>query len=206
MDNLPMNIVDLVVVVVLVLSALAGLMRGFVREVLSLAAWVGAAWVALTFYADAEAYVSQYLENKLAISVVAGGSLFVVALIVLMLVARLLASGIKKTALLGPLDRTLGLGFGLLRGAVVLGLAYLLTVQLATETDREPEWVAGSKLLPYVKVAGQVLESLAPARVGRAREVLQRPQDILEGTGYTPEINRQIPNLIESQPSEPDEN
>ncbi len=202
MNDLPVNILDIVIIAILALSALVGLARGFVKEVLSVAAWIGAAWVTLTFYADAKAYVATQLEDPFFVSAAAGGGLFIVSLVILMIIARLLASGIKKASILGPLDRTLGLGFGFLRGAVFLGLAYLLTLQLITDSQYEPDWLTQSKLMPYVERAGVILESLIPARVGEARELIENPQDTLEGTGYTPDVNRQIQDLIESRTPE----
>ncbi|MFN3232635.1 MAG: CvpA family protein [Alphaproteobacteria bacterium] len=202
MDSLPVNILDLIILAVLAISGLIGLARGFVKEVLSLAAWIGAAWVTLTFYDQAKAYVETQLTDPLVISVVAGGGLFIAALVVLMIIAKVLSSGIQKVSLLGPIDRVLGLGFGLLRGALVLGLAYLLTMQLVDDSQHEPDWIADSKLLEHVATAASVLEALIPQRVGEAQELLERSQDTLEGTGYTPDINRQIPDLIERQPPE----
>lgn len=122
-----MNWVDLVVLAVLLLSALAGLARGLVREVLGVGAWVGALLVASPW--GLYPAVVPLMRQRIADPNVADGAAFLVvfvpALIVLWLVARILSGRVQRSAL-GGLDRTMGLVFGLARGALIVCLAYIL--------------------------------------------------------------------------------
>ena len=150
---------------VLLLSAIIGLFRGFIREVLSLAAWIGAGWVTLAYFAEAREFASQQIENELFAGIVGGACLFLVTLIVLMIIARLIAGGAERTKMLGPLDRLLGFVFGGLRGAVIVCVAYLLVVALLTDAETRPDWVAQSRLMPYVEQGADMLKQLIPEDV-----------------------------------------
>ena len=198
MDDFPFNILDTIIVTVVVLSALIGLFRGFVREVLSLAAWIGAAWVTLTYFQDAKTFTLSYLEDPLWAGLVGGAALFILSLVVLMMIARLLAKMVSSIKLLGPIDWTLGFGFGVLRGAVIVSLTYLVTLQLLTPAERGPDWVKESRLLPHVQTGATVLQRLIPSGSPIAK-VIQTGTDSTPESGYTPDINEGIKRLIEQR-------
>jgi membrane protein required for colicin V production len=163
------NTLDIVILAVVGISAIVGLFRGLVREVLSLAAWAGAAWIALTFHAPAKDMVKGIIDDPQWAGILAGAGLFVISLIIFMLIAGYLSCGVKRASMLGPANRTLGLVFGVLRGAVVLAMAYLGVVNTlgmyrepGDPEDRAPAWVETSRLLPHVRAAASLVERLAP--------------------------------------------
>lgn len=166
METLPINSLDAVFLLVIGLSALIGFFRGFVREVLSLAAWAGAAWLALTFHAHGQALISGMVENQTMAAFVAGGAIFIVSLVILMLVAGFLSRGVQKTSMLGPANRILGLLFGVMRGAVIVAIGYIAAVHLAAdpENPEEPKraWVETSRLLSHVRTVAAGLQRLVP--------------------------------------------
>ena len=120
-----MNLVDVVVLAILALSALAGLSRGLVREVLGLAAWVGAGYVAFRYGPDllpvAHGYIADSSFAQAATYIVA----FVAALTVFAIAASVLGR-LARAPGLGGLDRSLGLVFGLARGALIVAAAYVV--------------------------------------------------------------------------------
>ena len=162
-----MNWVDLVVLAVLALSGLLAFMRGLVREVLGLGAWVVAALVASPYgaFPYVQPWVRKQFTDSTTADLVAFGGVFLVVLIVLWMVAGALSSLIRGSAL-GGLDRTLGLVFGLVRGAVVVAVAYLL-VGMAIPAAQWPEPVVEARALPLahqgaVWLAGQVPPAYRP--------------------------------------------
>jgi membrane protein required for colicin V production len=165
MNDIPINILDIVFLVVAGLSAIVGLVRGFVREVLSLAAWIGAGWLALTFYSESRAWTLGYIENELWAGLVAGGGSFLFALVVLTIVARLISKIVQSSDLVGPLDRTLGMLFGILRGAVLVVLGYIFAMMLVDEDSKKPLWAAESRLLPQVEEGAALLLEIVPADI-----------------------------------------
>src|SRR5205807_6243930 len=113
-----MNPLDLGVIAIIVLSAIFAFARGFVREALSIIAWVGAA--AITLYEFNSVYVitMRFVTTPLLADLIAGAGLFVISLIVLTIITGYLARFADSTSL-SPINRTLGLIFGLARGVVL---------------------------------------------------------------------------------------
>lgn len=143
-----MNWVDLVVLAVLFLSALLGLLRGFVREVLGLGAWIGAVLAGVYGFPAVQPFFRRQIANPDIADPVAFGVLFLGALIVLSLVARAVGMAVRVSAL-GGLDRTLGLVFGLARGALLFVVAYIVG-GLVVPMDNWPTPVQRARALPIV--------------------------------------------------------
>lgn len=162
MDSLPINITDLAVITVLVLSGLLALLRGFVAEVFSIVAWVGALAVGVYGYKPATPIVVEWtgIDGPLG-ELIAGGVLFVVALIVFMILARL-ASGALQMAGLGAVDRSLGFLFGLVRGAILVCVAYLLVLWAEPDPQDHPTWLTEAKSLPLIVSGSDMLVTLVP--------------------------------------------
>jgi membrane protein required for colicin V production len=156
------DILDIAVVAVIVISGVLALARGLVREVLSVGAWVGAAVATLYLFKFAQPVARTYIEVELIADIVAGVALFVVALIALSLISHALSRRVRDSAL-GPLDRSLGLVFGLARGAAVVALAYLIFAALFPPEDR-PAWVAEARTRPLMEEGAEVLAALLPER------------------------------------------
>ena len=132
-----MNVLDIAIVVVLVLSVAWGIWRGFVREFLSLAGWVLAFLAANAVAASlGELLPASWAREEVRV-LIAFVVVFVVVLSATTLVAMLLAR-LFKAAGLGGVDRTLGGVFGLIRGVVIL-LAVTVAAGL-TSAPRKPLW------------------------------------------------------------------
>ena len=143
-----MTLVDLGVLAILAVSALLGLSRGLVRELLGLASWILAGYCAYRFGPQAVPLASQAIGNPDVAEPVAYVVVFVLFLIVLSLLSNLLGRMVRVSAL-GGLDRTLGLIYGLGRGAAVL-VAIYIPISLALPPDRWPETALRSRFLPFI--------------------------------------------------------
>ena len=142
-----MTWVDLVVLAVLAISALLAFMRGLVREVLGLGAWVGAVAAALWALPYARPRFQQWLGPSQWIDPIAFVAVLLVTLIVLMILARWIGALVHNSPL-GGLDRTLGLVFGLVRGAALVILAYIAT-GMVIPLDRWPDPVLDARSLYF---------------------------------------------------------
>ncbi len=155
-----MNWVDLVVIAVVIVSGLLAFMRGFVRELLGIVAWVGAVAVAVWAFPIVQPSFRQWISNPELADPAALLAVFVLALIVLSIVASLLGSVVRESAL-GGIDRTLGMVFGLLRGAVVVIAAYV-GLGMVMAPDRWPEPLMQARTLPYTYGAAVWTVQLLP--------------------------------------------
>lgn len=135
------TIIDGVVALVLVVSAILAYSRGLVREIMAIAGWVIAAIAAFALAAAAQPLVQEipYLDRYLADScelsiIVAFAAVFAVMLVVVSIFTPLLAGAVQESAL-GPVDRGLGFIFGVARGLLLVAVAFLVYDRLgATES------------------------------------------------------------------------
>lgn len=151
---------DMMVLLSLGVGAVFGTMRGFVSEVFSLAAWiVGIAAVKL-FYVPAEALLEKPVGSAGGAAVLAVALCFGVAFIATRLVGNRLGKA-AHAALLGPVDRLLGLGFGLLKGLLAATVAFLFMTLifdfLNGDKAPRPKWMAESKTYPLLSASGTAL-------------------------------------------------
>lgn len=126
------TLIDGVVAVVIVLSAILAYSRGFVREAMAIAGWIGAAVLAFLFAESAQPLVKEipvignFLKDSCELSIiVAFGAVLAVGLIIASLFTPLFSSVVQRSAL-GGLDQGLGFAFGVLRGIVLVGVALLV--------------------------------------------------------------------------------
>ena len=155
----PVNPLDLGVVAVIGLSAIFAFARGFVREALSIVAWVGAAFITLHIYVNVESAVEPMVHNPLLSGLIGIAGTFIVCLIVLTVITGIAARAVRSTGL-SPIDRTLGFVFGLLRGAFILSLAYLM-LDMVQPNDR-PQWLRDAKSAPYLEQGANLIRNFLP--------------------------------------------
>jgi len=144
-----MNLVDLTVLGIVAISALLGLSRGFVREMLGLAAWTLAAAGAIKYGPLLEPKAATLIGDPELAGVAAYGVTFLVLVIVMSLLANLVGRAVR-VSVLGGLDRTLGLAFGVARGAAVMVLAYILVGTLLPHTEAWPPQMKQARTLPIL--------------------------------------------------------
>jgi len=156
-----LNWVDIVVLVVIAFSALLAFMRGFLREVMGIGAWIGAGIIAVWGAPDLEPRMREWTGNADFALPAAYAAVFVGALILLSVVGGLIG-GVVRGSVLGGIDRTLGVVFGLARGAVVVVVAYL-AAGLLMAPERWPEPVLQARSLPYAYQGAAWLTGKMPA-------------------------------------------
>lgn len=153
-----MTVVDIVVIFVIFLSALFSLIRGFVREAISLATWIIAIWLAATFAPKLAAALPVSIESEAVRQAVGFGVLFVLTLMVGALVNMLVGQVVKKTGL-SSADRLFGVAFGILRG----GLIIIVFVVIGGMTPLpETDWWQSSVLLQWFESAAIVIQEYIP--------------------------------------------
>jgi membrane protein required for colicin V production len=143
------NWADWTILAILGVSCLISLMRGFVREALSLASWLAASFVAITFHDPFASVLARWVETPSIRAVLAYAALFIGTLLIGTLINYLIGS-LLRSAGLGGFDRILGLAFGLARGLlIVLAIVILLPMALPVNQDA---WWRQSALIPQFEV------------------------------------------------------
>lgn len=157
---MPITLLDIVLIVVMLISGLLAMVRGFMREVLSIIAWVLAAGATLYSYAKLVPYAKQYFNNDIVATVAVVGSVFLLTLLVVSIVTVRISDMVLDSRV-GALDRTLGFLFGLARGLVIVVVAFMFFSWLVPDRS-QPEWVKSAKSRVVLTGTGQWLMSMLP--------------------------------------------
>lgn len=195
--------VDIFVLIVLLISGLIAFLRGFIREVLTIAGVVGGlaasyvggpllipfmnGWMGVK---DGEepGKLFDILPLDLVSTIVSYGLIFIVVVIALSVLSHFLAETAKSIGL-GAIDRTLGFIFGLVRGLVLLGLLYL-PIHLFIDKDAKANWFGDSKTHFYLeRLADAMAEMIPESATDEAKKGLEKVENVTETRKRLEEIN-----------------
>ena len=156
-----LTVLDLVVLVVVLVSATLAMVRGFAREVLSVASWVTAVAAAYFLYKPLVPLVKPYIESGTIATIIAAAVIFFIALIVASYITTKISDFVIDSRV-GAFDRALGFVFGAARGLLLLVIALLFFSWLV---QKPPAWVANAKSQPILADLGQRLMAALPPDV-----------------------------------------
>lgn len=154
------NILDIGIAVLLLISAVLAYARGLVHEVLSIAGWIGAIFATFYGFPFLRPYARQTTSVELVADFGAGIIIFVVSLVILSLLTRGISKKVKDSAL-NAVDRSLGFLFGLLRGALIVCIAYI-GLGMFYPQDDQPEWITEARSMELVEPGAALLVTLIP--------------------------------------------
>ncbi len=160
MSEWPINPADLAVFGIILVSALFAFVRGFIKEMLSVAAWLGAAFAAIYGLQYLEPFVLEFISEPLFVTAIASSSIFITTVVLLSLIGHLIAGRIKDSTL-SALDRSLGFLFGVVRGGVVISLAFLV-LTLVRPPEEHPKVLREAKTAPFIAMGADILRRLVP--------------------------------------------
>jgi len=167
-------ILDVVVICILLISCIVAFLRGFVREVLTILGLGGAGLTALTVAPMLSGGLESWLSNgageddklwgfvpyDIAAAVFAYAGVFVITLIIMSLISHWIAKSVHAIGL-GPVDRSLGVVFGIIRGLILIGLLYMPFHLLMDKEDKD-NWFGTSATHGYVEELSDVMATIMP--------------------------------------------
>ena len=153
--------IDYIILGIIGVSTIISLIRGFVREAMSLVVWVLAFWVAWTFFRELAVELEMFSVPSVRLGV-AFAILFLATLIIGALINYLVGQLVDKTGLSGT-DRLIGMLFGAARGALLVAVLVLLAG--LTPFPEDPWWQE-SQLVGYFQELATWLKTLLPEDIG----------------------------------------
>lgn len=162
-----LTLLDIVILSILGLSALVGVLRGMIAELMGLVVWFAAAYLSFKFGADLAPLFADVVTSESIQQALGYLSLFVGTLLVGSLVTFLLRKLVSSTGLSGT-DRMLGVVFGLVRGVAIACVVILL---LSFTPFTKQAWWADSMLLPHFKPAAQWMQTWLPSKIASSFNV-----------------------------------
>ncbi|MEW4468253.1 CvpA family protein [Parasphingorhabdus sp. JC815] len=172
-----MTSLDIFVLLLMGGAAILGFLRGFVQEILALIAWVMVIFAVRFLHMPVTEFLIAPIGTEGGASVLAFCSIVIVTYALGRWIARSIGQRSRKS-LLGPVDRVLGFGFGMIKGLIGATLAYLLVIlvydSIYGAAEPRPEWIADSRTYPLLNASGDAMVEF----VGKQKEI----------TGLGPEV------------------
>ncbi len=160
MGEVFVTIVDLLIAVVILVSALFATWRGLLRETLSIFSWAVSAYLTLRLFPSFRPMLREYISPDWLADFGVFVGIFMIVLIPLSYMSHRFAETVKRTEI-GPVDRALGFVFGVGRGLVIVGLAHIV-FSILVPPQSQPSWLMEARLFPVVENTSDVLLSLVP--------------------------------------------
>ena len=157
---MPVTLLDILLLVVMLISGLLAMIRGFMREILSIGAWGVAAVVTLYSYSRVLPLAKGYFSSDMVAAGVAIGGVFLLTLLIVSIITVRISDMILDSRV-GALDRTLGFLFGLARGLIIVVVAFVFFDWLVPQKS-QPEAVRNAKSRVVLQGTGSWLMSLLP--------------------------------------------
>lgn len=202
---------DWIVVLIVGITAAFGLMRGFIAEVASLAAWVAGFIAVRLFYTPARAIFETASGSELIAAVAAVMGPFLLAVLLVKLIGSFLSNS-AKGSVIGPVDRLLGLGFGLVKGFLAASLIFLLItlgMKIVPGDDSRPDWLARAKTTPTLALVASAMVSYVGDAWNQQQKLINPERDPHaglpglgddeEGDGYDSKERNSLDKLLDEQ-------
>lgn len=152
---------DIIALAVIFISGVMALTRGFVREALTVTAFIAAALAALWTRPVFAGLILELTSSYLLANIIAMASTFILVYLAVSFVTSSLSRDVKQGEDVNVVDRTLGFVFGVIRGLILLGLVVLVFKN--TTLAGPPGWLRTARIYPLVEATSNLLQSLAPS-------------------------------------------
>jgi membrane protein required for colicin V production len=163
---------DIIALLVVAIAAVGGFMRGFVQEVLSLAAWILAIFAIRYLHTDLTAFLAQYIGTSTSAALLAFALLLLIPYVAMKLIAGRLGKA-SRNSIIGPFDRVLGFGFGAVKGLIIVVVAFSVLVlgyDTAWGPGGRPNWIKNARTYPFINAASEAMVQLIEMRRERLEE------------------------------------
>ena len=219
MENFPINILDIGVIVLVILGAITGLILGFVRSGLFIISWLGSAIITFISFPYVKPFARQYIERDFFADITAGFVVFIISLIILFLLSSVVGSWVRNSRL-NALDRSLGMLAGIITTSILLAGSYIVAEKI-WPSKKKPDWLVTAKVLPLIRNGAQALNKLIPenfqseatkvigAETSKTRKLIEREaydrlirptnkkSNVQDRSGYDRKERRGIENLLD---------
>jgi membrane protein required for colicin V production len=183
---MPIALLDIILLAVMLISGFLALVRGFMREILSIMAWGCAAAAAALGSPKVLPFVKTQINNDYIALAVTIAGLFLGTLIIVSVITVRISDKILDSRI-GALDRTLGFIFGLARGLLIVVIAFIFFDWLVQEKS-QPSWVVNAKSRVILKGTGDAIQALLPEDMDKYLSSIlkKKPKGDEDGDGGAP--------------------
>lgn len=162
---------DIAVLILVALGAITGFMRGFVQEILALAAWVLSIFAIHNLHSPVSTALVPYVQTESGAAVLAFALLLMIPFAIVKLIAKRMGE-LSRNSILGPIDRVLGFGFGGVKGILIAVIAFsllLLGYDTVWGANGRPNWITQARTYPFMNASSEALVEMIAERREAAR-------------------------------------
>lgn len=162
---------DIAVLILVALGAITGFMRGFVQEILALAAWVLSIFAIHNLHSPLNTALLPYVQTESGAAVLAFALLLLIPFAIVKLIAKRMGE-LSRNSVLGPIDRVLGFGFGGVKGILIAVIAFsllLLGYDTIWGATGRPNWITQARTYPFMNASSEALVEMIAERREAAR-------------------------------------
>jgi len=157
---MPIQGLDIILVAIMLFSGFLAMLRGLTREMLSIMSWALAALVTLFAFSHFRADVRSLIDTPMLADATLIAAVFITSLIVFSLLTANISERVLDSRV-GAIDRTLGFVYGIVRGLILVVIAYLIVGQIV-DPHNLPRWVTQARSLSLIESTGDTIKSFLP--------------------------------------------
>ena len=157
---MPITGLDIILVGIMIFSGFLAMLRGLTREMLSIMSWALAALVTLFAYSRFKEDVRGLIDTPMLADATLIGIVFIASLIIFSLLTANISERVLDSRV-GAIDRTLGFIYGLVRGLIIVVIAYLIVGQMVLPRNM-PEWVTRAQSRDLIEKTGDRIIKILP--------------------------------------------
>ena len=161
LNNININLLDIILFVSIIVSLFIGYSRGFIKETLSIINWLLAAWLAFKYYSDLKTITINFIDSNIIADAISFGILFLFSIITLTFLSNFISKNIKNS-LLAPLDKLLGIVFGIIRAILLIIVVFIAGNQTIWVNNTIPKWIYESYSYPIIISITNNLKNILP--------------------------------------------
>jgi membrane protein required for colicin V production len=183
MADLSLTTADVVIIIVIAISAAFAMVRGLIHETFGILAWIVGGYAALRLTPVVEPLLHNAIKPPWLETVAVGIAIFLLTFVPLAILSGRLSAKVKSS-MASSVDRLLGLVFGVARGLAIVGLAYIAFSALVPVKEH-PQTLTKARLFPLIRTTAEVLRSLAPEDIKALESESKQSADRDDSAGKT---------------------
>ena len=164
LNNIITNPLDIILFTGIIISVVIGFTRGFIREVLSIVNWLLASWFAFKYYSSFKTITINFISSQIIADAISFGILFFLFIITFTIITNFISKNIRNSVL-APLDRIMGMFFGLIRALLLIIMLLIAGNQTIWINNKVPAWVYDSNSYPIAVKTITYIKNILPNEI-----------------------------------------
>lgn len=193
-NNLALNITDIIFLLIILISVIIGLFRGFAKEALALTGWFISGWLSIKYYGLLATNLRNFITPQILADAISFGIIFLILILLSTLITQIVSKNIQNS-LLSPIDKFMGMIFSIIRSVLILSIITIFLEKSIWQEKDIPEWVSNSHTYNLITLVNNFIVTLLPKDIFNINSDLLKIENIIEDQNL---FSDQIINNVDS--------